>query len=311
MSAASRLAAYGLVLVAVVGAGAAIGAAAGPIDVGDDEPSHDAGHAGEAPTGTAAHAGDHADGGGSALPVGGLLVAQDGYRFVPADRTLEAGAPQPFAFRIDGPDGEPVRDYDVAHDKELHLVVVGRDLRGYAHVHPERAADGTWSVELPALAAGSYRAFADFVPAGGEPLTLGVDVSVTGAVAPAEPLADARTASVAGYEVTLDGDPAAGEELTVTVRRDGQVVATEPYLGAAGHLVAIRDGDLGYLHVHPLDEEPTGPVRFAVEVPSEGRYALFFDFAHEGAVHTAPFVLTVGEPVPDGAAHTHADGAGH
>ena len=79
--------------------------------------------------------------------------------------------------------------------------------------------------------------------------------------------------------------------MTITVRRDGQVVTTEPYLGAAGHLVALRDGDLAYLHVHPLDDEPAGPVRFAVEVPSAGLYGLFFDFQVDGQVRTARFVL--------------------
>lgn len=79
--------------------------------------------------------------------------------------------------------------------------------------------------------------------------------------------------------------------MTVTVRRDGEVVTTEPYLGAAGHLVALRDGDMAYLHVHPLDDELSGPVRFAIEVPSSGTYALFFDFLLDGEVRTARFVV--------------------
>ena len=85
-------------------------------------------------------------------------------------------------------------------------------------------------------------------------------------------------------------------ELTLTVKRDGQPVTDlEPYLGALGHLVAIRDGDLAYLHVHPLDEAvgAGGPeVRFAVEVPTTGRYALFLDFSHGGVVRTASVLAT-------------------
>jgi hypothetical protein len=79
-------------------------------------------------------------------------------------------------------------------------------------------------------------------------------------------------------------------EATVTVRRDGEVVVTDPYLDAAGHLVAVREGDLAYAHIHPLDDEPIGPVAFGLEVPSAGRYALFFDFQVDGTVHTARFV---------------------
>ena len=40
--------------------------------------------------------------------------------------------------------------------------------------------------------------------------------------------------------------------LTLTVTKDGQPVTDlQPYLGAYGHLVALRAGDLAYLHVHP------------------------------------------------------------
>ena len=79
----------------------------------------------------------------------------------------------------------------------------------------------------------------------------------------------------------------------------------QPYLGALGHLVAIRNGDLAYLHVHPLDEAdgPGGPqVRFALEVPTGGTYGLYFDFAHGDEVRTAKTiaVATTGSaPSPD------------
>ena len=57
-----------------------------------------------------------------------------------------------------------------------------------------------------------------------------------------------------GYTVTLDGDLTAGADakLTLSVSRDGKPVTDlQPYLAAYGHLVALRDGDLAYLHVHP------------------------------------------------------------
>ena len=58
----------------------------------------------------------------------------------------------------------------------------------------------------------------------------------------------------------------------------------EPYLGARGHLVALREGDLAFLHVHPESEASEGSdIRFAVEYPSEGRYRLFLQFKLDGA----------------------------
>jgi hypothetical protein len=191
-----------------------------------------------------------------------------------------------------------VESYEVLHDRELHLVVASRDLTQYAHLHPTRDDAGRWTAELPVLPPGGYRAFADFQPAGHDQLTLGVDLQVPGAVTAPSPLQSSETDRVDGYDVTLDRD-ADGNEVSVTVRRDGRVVTTQPYLGAAGHLVALRDGDLAYLHVHPLDDEPAGPVRFAIEVPSAGTYGLFFDFRLDDVVHTARFVVEIDEPAAD------------
>ena len=286
MNPGPKLGAYALLLAAVLGGGAAVGAAAGPIDVGGN-PSHET-HQEDIPMNTT-------------LPAGGLLVAQDGYSFDPEDRIADVGR---FAFTIAGPDGHPVESYELLHDRELHLIVASSDLQSYAHLHPERDDHGQWSVELPELPAGSYRAFADFQPTGAEQYTLGVDLTAPGTAQAPLPLRPRASDTVDGYTVTLGRDPAGrSAEVTVTVRRGDQIVTTEPYLGAAGHLVALRDGDLAYLHVHPLDDEPSGPVRFAVEVPTAGTYALFFDFQVDGEVRTASFVIETDAPPTDAADH--------
>ena len=78
---------------------------------------------------------------------------------------------------------------------------------------------------------------------------------------------------------------------------------TEPYLGAGGHLVALREGDLAFLHVHPTDdghgdEAAAGDghddlIGFAATFPTEGRYRLFLQFRHEGRVNTVAFTQEV------------------
>ena len=58
-----------------------------------------------------------------------------------------------------------------------------RDLTGYQHLHPTRAASGTWSVPLGVSSAGVYQAFANFQPAGQPtpmPMTLAVDLMASG-----------------------------------------------------------------------------------------------------------------------------------
>ena len=230
---------------------------------------------------------------------GGLMVSEAGYTFQLQETTAAPGAAVPVSFVIEGPDGRPVKAYDVDHGKQLHLIAVRRDLTGFQHVHPELGSGGTWSTALD-LTPGAWRLFADFNPTGGVGLTLGADLSVAGDYQPRRASGQVRTDRVDGYTVTLAGNlvPGADSELVLTVERDGRPVTDlQPYLGAYGHLVALREGDLAYLHVHPDGapgdgSTPSGPeVVFEAEVPSAGDYRLFLDFRHEGVVRTAEFSL--------------------
>jgi hypothetical protein len=229
-------------------------------------------------------------------PIGeGVVSAKDGYRFVPATHQLHEGGGN-FQFVIEGSNGSPVLDFQQEHDKDLHFILVNRDLTVFHHMHPTRAADGTWSIELPSLPAGSYRAVADFHVADGPRLALGTDLSVAGDYTPTTLAEPAATSIVDGYQITMESEVRDGGEVKIamTVSKDGQVVTDlQPYLGAFGHLVAMRSGDLAYAHVHP-DDYVDGTVRFDAELTSEGRYGLFFDFKYGDTVHTATFTFDQG-----------------
>jgi hypothetical protein len=67
-------------------------------------------------------------------------------------------------------------------------------------------------------------------------------------------------------------------------------VEVQDYLGAKGHLVALREGDLAYLHTHPSGDA----IRFETEFPTPARYRLFLQFKHDGKVHTAAFTRRAG-----------------
>ncbi len=300
MNVPTKLGAFAVALAAVFGGAAAVGNAAGPI-------------AGTG-TGGQVHApaddGEHGAHGSAAaeqdLP-GGLALSQDGYTLQLTDTQLPVGQPTTLGLTITGADGRPVTAYTRTHDKELHLIVVRRDLTGFQHVHPVRDDAGTWTVPITLPTAGEYRVFADFAPGDSETaMTLGTDLSVGGTYDPQPLPAPQRTATVDGYTVTVDGDLVAGQEskLTLSVSKDGQPVTDlQPYLAAYGHLVALRDGDLAYLHVHP-DGEPgdgrtaAGPgITFYATAPTTGDYGLFLDFRHQDVVRTATFTArsTTGE----------------
>ncbi len=231
----------------------------------------------------------------------GLGLAQDGYQLTTVGAPGQTGSEGELSLTVIGPDGSPVTDFEPDHDKELHLIAVRADGQHFRHVHPERDAEGAWSIPWEWQAAGSYRVFADFVPSeAGEGVTSSTSVQVAGNYAPAPPTEQVTTTTVDGFEVSVEGDLLAGESsaLTMTISRDGEpVTELEPYLGAFGHLVALRGGDLAYLHVHPHGEEPqagetSGPqIVFEATAPTAGRYLLYLDFQVDGQVHTAPLVL--------------------
>jgi hypothetical protein len=279
MTVTAKLAGFATGLLVIGGAPAAVGAAVGPAPQRDEGPP-EMGEHGARP---AAH------------PLRGLSVSQDGLRLVIDQRTLPAGRTAPLSFRVVDERGATVRDFDVEHTKRMHLIVARRDLSGFQHLHPTQQADGTWTTPIRVADPGAYRVFADFAREE-TPVTLGADVAVDGPASLRPLPAPATTAtSDGGDRVQLQAaDAHRGEEATLrfSVTRDGRPVQLQPYLGAGGHLVALREGDLAFLHVHP-DEADGNNVSFAATFPTAGRYRLFLQYQVDGRVQTAEFTQEV------------------
>ena len=149
-----------MALVAIAGVGAGLGAAVGP-DVAEAEA--------EAPA-----------------PIGqGVVSAAKGYRLIPATSGLDRDGGT-FRFAIEDQNSRAVHEFTPIHERDLHLIVVNRELTTFHHVHPTLDVDGRWSIDLPALDPGSYRAVADFQIADGPRLALGSDLTVAGQYQPSE-----------------------------------------------------------------------------------------------------------------------------
>ena len=199
------------------------------------------------------------------------------------------GVSRDLRFRIAGASGDTVTEFLVKHDKQMHVVVVRSDLTGYQHLHPTLGPDGAWSVPLTLNAPGTWRVFADFAAVGGVDATAAAFLLVGGVFSPSVLPPAGSVANVSGVSVTLDGSarPGGTEPLTFTVSAG----PLDRYLGAYGHLVLVRAGDLAFVHVHPEDALRGGSVRFWVTLPGPGTYRAFFDFSIAGVVRTAEFTL--------------------
>jgi hypothetical protein len=251
----------------------------------------------------AMHGASAGHGGATPDPVRGLSSSEDGMTLRLERGRLPRGKSVELGFTVESDDGQPVTDFEVEHERRLHLIVVRRDMQGFQHLHPEMDANGRWSTPIALDEGGPHRVFADF-KRDGRNTTLAQDVEVPGVYdEQTYPVEFDSATTDTGYDVQLESaQVSAGEEaeLGFTAARGSEPVEVEPYLGADGHLVALREGDLAYLHVHPTggghggETEHGEEIRFETEFPTPGRYHLFLQFKDEGRVHTAHFGRSVG-----------------
>jgi hypothetical protein len=241
----------------------------------------------------------------AAAPTGtGLASSSHGYSLVPSAHTVAAGKAVEYDFRILGPDGKPVTRYQPYESQFVLCSIVRSDLTEFSSPQPAMRQDGTWIVTLPALPAGSYRAFATFAApdsSHGTPLLyqLSTPFTVPGRAQPAPtptPVASTKTAD--GYTVSVSGSPKAGVTgpLNLVVSKNGSVVETfQRYLDSYVHLTAFHAGDLAFAQVLSLGgvQASTGAVTAEAMFPEAGTWQVFAQFDVAGSVHTAVLTLDV------------------
>ncbi len=232
---------------------------------------------------------------GHEAPAVGLRLAVDAGQF-------DAAQPSQVSFTVVTADGNIVNSYQVEQTKELHFVIVRSDLTGYQHLHPTRAADGTWTTPVTFAQGGKYRLVADFVPvldgvaSGRTSVTADLTVNGSGVDTPLpSPTTSVTTAD--GFTVTLAGSLISSGPSTLTfhvVDGAGAPAKLEPYLGAFGHLVAFAQSDLAYTHIHPSSaDEGNGTLTFEGQVVAPGPHRLFLQFSTGGQVRLAEFTVNV------------------
>jgi hypothetical protein len=261
----SRLGSYALVLVGLFGFAYALG---------ERLPGHE--HSAAGSSDGHAHGSSSSDTSSITTDLLGLSsVAPDGHRLVVDDSSSTT-----LTFHVERA-ATIVTQFDEQHGAQLHLLLVRRDLSGFQHLHPTMSADGTWTAaDVDLSTPGAWRVVIDALPTGADPLVVGTDVLVPGTaeVTPL-PAADDMT-EVDGLMLHRDG-------LAFTATpTDGLA----PYLGQSAHLVAFRQGDLAYVHLHPANDV-LGDYQFAGELPGPGTYRMFLQFIHDGAVVTVPFTV--------------------
>lgn len=262
-------------------------------DSGHGGSNHHASHAAAPSASHAAHAGHAA----SEQSAGSYKA-----NFSFASEAVTAKDQSDLTIQITDASGKAVQDFEVSHEKLMHLIAVSKDLSYFSHIHPEYQGDGTFSIGTMFPSGGEYKLFADFVPKAGSSTTLSEWVKVAGEVkAPEAIQADTElTKVIDGKEVELTlSSTKAKEEVMLTFNisdaktKEG-ISDLEQYLGAVGHVAILSEDAEQYLHVHPMDEKATGPkAEFMTTFPKSGIYKIWGQFQHQGKVFTVPFVVQV------------------
>jgi len=258
MHVGSRLAAFLLVLVGTFGTAYA---------VGERLPGHS--HGGHTHTHNTSLVPPGFSSGNFQLVTGKLTIAPDGTRTI--------------GFRLETLAGKPVTKFDVVHAALLHVAIVRPDLSGFQHIHPTIAKDGSWEVSLKEH--GQWHLVFESTPSGNaNPVIVSANLDD-------EKKVPAVALPAPNDDVTVDGLRVlrSGLSFAITQADGSPAQGLEPYLGQPAHLIAIRQGDLAYVHLHP--QLMSGMMMFGTTFPQPGTYRLFLQFGHNGTVLTVPFTV--------------------
>jgi len=200
--------------------------------------------------------------------------------------------------------GAPVKQFQIIHEKPIHLFVVSEDLEYFAHEHPELGADGVFRHVTVLPKPGTYKLLADFMPEGGTPQLISRVVTTAGytrslgasIVKPAADLAPKHGQNL-DVELVLDPPQPMPGKKTMLFFKLKPAAGLEPYIGAWGHMLAASNDLIDTIHTHPIYVTDPAPgekqVQFNLFFPREAIYRVWVQFQREGKVNTVDFTIPV------------------
>lgn len=206
--------------------------------------------------------------------------------------------------------GDPIREFELVHDKLMHLIIVGQDLSYFAHIHPTLEDNGeSFTIVHTFPESGRYKLWIDFKPKGRNQTLIAFRINVTGHPIhkPVTLVHDRKYTKESldrKYQISLklpekllthnDADIV----FSISDIEGNPVTDLEPLMGAGGHSVIISSDIREFLHMHPTEEVDRswkgGPdISFRTNFPKPGLYKAWGQFQHQGKLLIADFILEV------------------
>jgi hypothetical protein len=163
-------------------------------------------------------------------------------------------------------------DFVPDHNHLMHLYVIRMpEMDRVWHLHPEQEAGSRFVQQLPQMAAGRYRLYADVVHHDGLPETMVADLDVPVAIE-GEPLKgdDAEGPTLGAYKLKWipPVNPLQARKPTLLrfklVDEDGNPAPDmELYMGMLGHAAIIKKDGTAFAHIHPSGSVPMASLAIA------------------------------------------------
>ena len=211
---------------------------------------------------------------------------------------LRAGDTATLTLRVLNPQTKAsVKQFEIVHEKLVHLFVISENLEFFAHIHPTAQPDGTFQQQVRLPYGGMYRLLADFYPSGSVPQLAAGTVFATGPNPPAHlapALAPCKSENLTAALRLEPEQPIAGLETKLFFTLNPST-GIQPYLGTWAHMLAASADLIDLLHIHPFLADGKSPVmQFNVIFPRTGLYRIWTQFQRENTVNTTVFTVPVG-----------------
>jgi Heavy metal binding domain len=221
----------------------------------------------------------------------------------PVSLRLHPEAPRPgeevqLSFTVGHPQNRSrVKEFELTHERLLHLFIVGQDLDFFRHEHPQLGSDGVLRLTTVFPTSGMYRLLSDFYPRHGTPQLIESTVIVSGGpiAAGTRLIPDLAPKHSANLEASLTLEPTrpiAGLK-TLLFFDLNPGAGLERYLGAWGHMLAVSEDLVDMIHNHPFLGDGGPHVQFNLIFPRPVAYRLWVQFQRQGIVNTVRFDVPV------------------
>lgn len=222
----------------------------------------------------------------------------------------EAGRPTLITIEvIEKQTKQRIKEFNLLHEKLIHVIIVSEDLSQFSHVHPVfDYKEGRFTVYHIFPETAKYKIWVDFKPKNGNQtlVTFKLDNMIGAANKPISFKKERQYTKQIdkNYYVNLlipkeiKSNKPVDLAFVILDQNSNPITDLTPLMGAGGHSVIISSNLQEFLHVHPTKEVSSdwkgGPeISFNTVFPYPGLYKAWGQFQHQNVIITAHFVLEV------------------